>query len=135
MSKPILCLDFDGVCHSYTSGWKGATCIPDKPVDGLEDFLLDAYKYFTIHIYSSRSHQLGGREAMIEWFVSECTIPTSYESFVDHLVFYSGELVILELYFPLEKPPAFLTVDDRALCFTGVWPNVEDMLTFKPWYK
>ena len=28
MSKPILCLDFDGVLHSYTSGWRGAR-IPD----------------------------------------------------------------------------------------------------------
>ena len=32
--KPILCLDFDGVIHSYISGWKGADVIPDplKPV-------------------------------------------------------------------------------------------------------
>ena len=31
MPKPILCLDFDGVVHSYTSGWKGADVIPDPP--------------------------------------------------------------------------------------------------------
>jgi hypothetical protein len=34
MRKPILCLDFDGVLHSYTSGWKGAAVIPDPPVPG-----------------------------------------------------------------------------------------------------
>lgn len=31
MGKPILCLDFDGVIHSYASGWKGADVIPDPP--------------------------------------------------------------------------------------------------------
>lgn len=36
--KPILNFDFDGVCHSYTSGWQSADTIPDDPVPGLFDF-------------------------------------------------------------------------------------------------
>ena len=39
MSKPILCLDFDGVIHSYASGWKGADVIPDAAVPGAMEFL------------------------------------------------------------------------------------------------
>ena len=63
--KPILCLDFDGVCHSYTSGWKGADVIPDEYVPGLFVFLFQAQKHFNIQVFSSRSHQPGGREAML----------------------------------------------------------------------
>ena len=63
MSKPILCLDFDGVCHSYVSGWKGADIISDPPVEGLFEFLREAGKHFSIHIYSSRSHQEGGNRS------------------------------------------------------------------------
>lgn len=67
MGKPILCLDFDGVLHSYTSGWQGADVIPDPPVPGAIEFLAEASKHFRIAIFSSRSHQEGGISAMQLW--------------------------------------------------------------------
>lgn len=69
--KPILCLDFDGVCHLYTSGWKGAAIIPDGRVPGLFEFLIEASELFEIDIFSSRSNQEGGIDAMKEWFVNQ----------------------------------------------------------------
>lgn len=29
--------DFDGVIHSYASGWQGVTEIHDPPVDGIKE--------------------------------------------------------------------------------------------------
>lgn len=112
----ILCLDFDGVCHSYGSGWKGAAVIPDSPVPGLFQFLESAKPVFEVVIFSSRSNEPSGREAMIDWF--ELWKPGSSEC----------------LGFPTEKPAAAVTLDDRAMTFTGVWPEVNELLSFKPWY-
>ena len=65
--KPILCLDFDGVLHSYTSGWQGASVVADEPVPGAASFLRDAVEHFSVRIYSSRSGQVGGIGAMKDW--------------------------------------------------------------------
>jgi hypothetical protein len=123
MSKPILCLDFDGVIHSYSSGWKGADVIPDPPVPGTFDFIRRAQKHFRVAIYSSRSQQPGGLEAMKDYVALNSEI-----GFRDPIV---------DLEWPLEKPPAMLTIDDRALCFTGSWADYdcEELLNFKPWNK
>jgi hypothetical protein len=118
--KPILCLDFDGVCHSYTSGWKGAAVIPDPPVPGMWEFLWRATEVFEVNIFSSRSHQDGGLDAMQEWFLEHAS-EKEREELVDKLVF------------PLEKPPALVGLDDRVIQFKGAWPSVEELRDFKPW--
>lgn len=126
--KPILCLDFDGVVHSYRSGWKGADVIPDPPVDGAIAFMLDALQYFDVVIFSSRSNQLGGTTAMQTWLkehAGQCWYPTPDGPGLEDIRFAS------------EKPPAFLTIDDRAICFNGDWTSLspKTLLQFKPWNK
>ncbi len=116
--RPILLVDFDGVLHSYESGWEGADVINDIPVPGAYDFLEEALEHFNVAIYSSRSGQKGGVRAMKDWLT---------ENFGAHIT--------AQIDFPTEKPPAFLTLDDRAICFTGEWPPIEDLINFKPWNK
>lgn len=136
MSKPILCMDFDGVIHSYKSGWVAADFIPDEPVPGAFAFLREALKNFEVVIFSSRSHQSGGVRAMQLWFEfwARRELPN------DEASGYAANAVINGIAWrkeawPVEKPPAFISIDDRGLLFTGEWPNVTDLLAFKPWNK
>ncbi len=126
--KPILCLDFDGVIHSYVSGWKGADEIPDPPVPGALSFIRDATQRFRVAIFSSRSHQDGGLEAMQVWLRSWVAAATECE----------GDFAWLdEIEWPVEKPPALVTIDDRALTFSGNWVDypLDELAAFKPWNK
>lgn len=128
MNKPILCLDFDGVCHSYVSGWRGGDVIPDPAVDGLFEFLEAAKEHFDIQIFSARSHQAGGIDAMLWWFLKERKLWRER----------GGKPPLdtpLDLSFPEVKPPAMVTIDDRSLLFTGKWPSIEELKNFKPWYQ
>ena len=123
MPKPILCLDFDGVIHSYTSGWEGPEVINDPPVPGALEFINEAMKHFTVAIFSSRSNQPGGIEAMRQWLNYWAT-----NEGVDHVTWYA-------IQWPTVKPAAFLTIDDRAITFTGKWPDVKSLFDFRVWYK
>ena len=127
MSKPILCLDFDGVIHSYASGWKGADIIPDPPVPGAFKFIELAQQAFIVAVFSSRSYQPGGIEAMQDWFYNEML--------ADRWERIAAQTLLDQIQWPTEKPAAFLTIDDRALTFTGEWPDPEYLLMFKPWNK
>ncbi len=112
--KPLLSLDFDGVLHWYRNGWKGANYIDDDPVPGAVEFVREASEYFRIVVYSSRSSQPGGIEAMQAWMVKH-GFP--------------------EVKFATDKPKAFLTIDDRAIQFNGTWFDPQELLKFKPWNK
>lgn len=127
-NKPILCLDFDGVIHSYTSGWKGASVIPDPPVEGAIAFMLEALLHFDVVIYSSRSKDEDGLKAMKAWLY-DYGGQTWYES--------PAGPGLEDIEFAAEKPAAFLTIDDRAICFSGNWNDYspELLLHFKPWNK
>lgn len=123
--KPILCMDFDGVIHSYTSGWKGIDKIPDPPVNGALEFLPEAMNYFNVCIYSSRSKEDAGVLAMQNW-LNKHLCPGRKPINSDWWT---------HIEFPIQKPSAFLTIDDRAIQFDGTFPPPRTLLNFKPWNK
>lgn len=119
-SKPILVLDFDGVIHSYSTGWQGAGEISDPPVTDAIDFIRRALEHFSVAIFSSRSNQEGGIPAMREWLFRHSN---------------GDEDLVNAVNWPTEKPAAFISIDDRAFCFQGVFPDPKDLLAFIPWNK
>lgn len=129
MTKPILCIDWDGVIHPYTKGWLGASTIdPEPPVPGALGFLLEALNHFDVVIYSSRSGQRGGVEAM-QRYLRELATPLN--AWHDT----PSQPGLESIRFEYEKPPTFLAIDDRALTFTGTWPTIQSLKEFKPWNK
>jgi len=127
--KPILCLDFDGVIHSYTSPWTKADEIHDGPVPGAIEFILEATKHFEVHVYSSRSGDREGWAAMQVWLMRHLAKTGTMDALSARAFAYD------EIKWPTEKPPAFVTIDDRALTFTGTFPSIEELKAFKPWNK
>jgi len=119
--KKGLCVDFDGVLHSYTSGWMGSTIIIDPPVDGAIEWLTEMCKHYTVYIVSARCREQGGSAAITAW-LDKHTYPH-----------------VLPVLVTSIKPAAFLYIDDRAYRFTG--PQSFAELTpsyinnFRPWNK
>ena len=122
MNNFTVCIDFDGVIHSYTSGWKGASVIPDPPVKGAIEALHLYLHYFDVAIYSSRSGQEGGIEAMASFIEENDTHEHDYR-------------LVDKLRFPETKPPAMVYIDDRGFRFEGVFPSADEIKSLAtPWY-
>ena len=146
MGKKIICLDFDGVIHSYISGWLEPDFIPDPPVPGALAFIksvLESTEY-DLKIYSSRSSQVGGIRAMQvwlkHWLIKEYGWPDGAglgNQLMKSYTYPTGttQLITRYNYFPTEKPSAFITIDDRALTFQGTFPTFAEINNFKPWNK
>ena len=139
-SKPILCLDFDGVCHSYTSGWIDVATLPVPPVPGMFEFIKTAQRHFRVAIYSSRSEFAAGRDAMQDWFAEHArkhylSLAPDGTSEIDRTVVAQDLTLDLmsKLEFPASKPAAFVTLDDRAVTFKGTWPEVTTLRGFVTW--
>ena len=165
----VKCLDFDGVIHGYESGWKGPRNIPDPPVPGAMDFIVDARAHFDINIFSSRSNYTFGRRAMKRWFRKWMVLHlegisaygdtvdgppfasmgqegTTSHDFLLHVAARTWEpwpnviqeatyRIMKDITWPRYKPAAMVTLDDRAITFTGIWPRPIDLRDFTPWNK
>lgn len=114
--KQTVVFDFDGVIHSYTSGWKGETVIPDPPVPGIKGAIdeIRAAGYEVV-VVSTRTGTMAGYAAVHDWLIDNDIV-------VDRLC--------------SEKPPAIVYIDDRAICFDGKPADLlRKVQNFRPWYK
>ncbi len=123
-AKVKIAVDFDGVLHSYTSGWKGP--VPtDPPVEGAKEFIefLVNQGYDAI-IHSTRADTREGLIGTKQWLA-------------DH----GFPMVAVQAV----KPKAILYVDDRGFRFEGPasFPVLQELLTnpeeakdrVEPWNK
>ena len=115
-SKKTVVFDFDGVIHSYKSGWQGIDVIPDEPVPGIREAIAEIRAAgYDVVVVSARCNKLAGVEAIYKW-LDDNNIE------VDRVASC--------------KPPAEAYIDDRAIAFDG---NPKTLLhkiqTLVPWYK
>lgn len=116
-SKPLtLCVDFDGVLHSYVSRWQGALELPDPPVEGAIEWLGGIIDHFHVVILTSRAHTEGVEAKVMEWL---------------RIHGYEGpDLMVTD-----RKVPAHLYLDDRGLRFEGHFPSAAEIERMDPWNK
>lgn len=140
MTKPTICIDFDGVIHSYEKGWQDGT-IYGTIVPGFLEWAAQACKHFKLAVYSSRSKDAESRTSMMLWLHDEAvdqgwhSTPSNNVKVLRLLEPKIAALVLLE--FVHEKPAAWLTIDDRCVRFDGSWDSPllhpAALLNFKPW--
>ena len=114
--KPTVVFDFDGVIHSYKSGWQGQETIPDPVVPGIVEVIdeLRAAGYRVV-VVSTRCADPAGKAAVEDYLTENCIA-------VDGVM--------------AEKPPALCYVDDRAIRFTGRTETlVQQIMDFHSWVE
>lgn len=123
MSKLTICIDFDGVIHTYDKGWLDGSIYGDV-TPGFFEWALEAAKTFRLVIHSSRDMN-DIRDWMVEKSNEWCK--KQNPTLIGPIPF----------EYSRTKPPAFISIDDRALTFTGDWGEFhpEGLLNFSPWNK
>ena len=114
MTKKTVVFDFDGVIHSYKSGWQGAGVIPDPVVpgisDAIDDLRIDGYR---VVVVSTR-----------------CSSPEGLMAVTDYLA--QNKIIVDDVL--AEKPPAICYIDDRAIRFDGDASFIVDQVkSFHSW--
>ena len=115
MAPPrVIAIDFDGVIHSFTSGWQGALKANDPIVPGIKEVIAELRQDYQVIVMSSRCLHPGGTKT-IEKYLNK------YGIIVDGI---TGE-----------KIPALVYVDDRAITFRQAEGMVDQIRKFEPWHR
>lgn len=114
--KKTVVFDFDGVIHSYASGWQGIDVLPDQPVPGIREAIAEIRAAgYEVIVVSSRCVEPAGIEAIRKWL-------DEYGIVVDDVT--------------MHKPPADAYIDDRAIRFDGKPENLlGEIQALVPWHK
>jgi hypothetical protein len=125
--RRIIAVDFDGVLHDDGCGWKGPAVILGPAVPGAINWLSGLLRarndegklILDVRIFSSRCRSPEGIEAMKVWLGNQGL----------------GLKDLAELHFAVEKPPAWVTIDDRVFRFEGRYPTLAWLLEFNSWTR
>lgn len=122
MSKPnnpnrTIAVDFDGVLHSYTSGWKGPADIPDPPVPGAIEWLNKISPHFEVVIFTTRGESIYAKNAIRQYLYDYGWTAAKGATVTN------------------TKIPAIIYIDDRGWRFEGEFPSKEEIHRAKPWNK
>jgi len=117
--KYDVAIDFDGVIHSYKSGWLGFDVLVDPPVDGAIKFLKTILKDFRVSIMSTRAAEPEGVEAIKNYLKKYGMTKEEID----------------KTNVTATKIHAKIYIDDRGYQFNGTFPTMEYLEAFLPWYK
>lgn len=106
-ARQTVCLDFDGVIHSYLTGWHGIEVIADPPIHGTDEAVRRLRKQYRVVVHSARCATAEGRLAIEAWLKKH---NIEVDEVCEH------------------KPPATVYIDDRAVRFTGDWNAAIDQV-------
>jgi len=118
-NKFDVAVDFDGVIHSYTSGFHGFENIMDPPVEGAIEILKDYIANIKVAIFSTRASCPEGVAAIKGWLLKYGLTQEEVDS----------------LTITNSKIHANLYIDDRSWHFVGKYPSIKYIKEFKPWNK
>lgn len=109
VSKKTLLVDFDGVLAQY-SGWKGPEEL-GPPLTKARSAMHLLAKDYTLVCFTTRDPQY------VEPWLKRHGFP--------------------HMRVTNRKDPAYLQIDDRAICFQGEWTNelLEQIKHFRPWWE
>lgn len=114
--KQTVVFDFDGVIHSYTSGWKGTSVAIDPPVLGIKEEI-------------DKIREAGYEVVVVS---TRCETEVGIQCVKNYLQHHN---IVVDRVLK-EKPPAIVYIDDRAICFDGHPETLLDKIqNFVPWNK